>query len=183
MLAGVAGSQVEGDGYAGYYHPGLILGGFVNTDFSEKVYTQLEIYYIKKGSLKQDRPDKGDFDYFKLNFNYAEIPIIVGYRVNNFSFEAGLYYANLFNYYMEDENIELDDRNAPFKKYDFGGLLGLSYSINNNLSFNIRSKASIIPIRNFTSFDQNIGILNKLFNRGWYNLDLNFTLRYQFSFK
>jgi len=69
----------------------------------------------------------------------------------------------------------------PFKSFDFGGFVGIYYQLNDHFIFNLRSKNSIIPIRDFLNYDQNVGILNKLFNRGWYNVDLNFTIRYQFG--
>ena len=50
-IAGLCGAQVEGDGYAGYRKLGFIAGGFVNTDISEKMSAQFEIYFINKGSF------------------------------------------------------------------------------------------------------------------------------------
>lgn len=180
-MLGISGSQVEGDGYGGYNKLGFIVGGFTNTEFSEKVSTQLEIYYINKGSKKNPHPDEGDYDAFSLNINYIEVPISLRYHYKKFIFEGGLYASKFLSYSMSDEFGERNTGGYPFKSFDFGGFLGINYKINNNFIFNLRSKNSLIPIRDFENYDQQIGILNKLFNRGWYSLDLNFSIKYQFS--
>lgn len=181
LLAGLSGSQVEGDGYGGYNKLGFIVGGFTNIEHSEKFSTQLDMYIINKGSQKNPNTSQGDVDAFKLNINYVEMPFALRYHYKKFIVEAGLYYSVFLNYSMSDEFGEVTDEPFPFKKYDFGGFLGLNYKINEHIIFNLRSKNSFVPVRDFQNLDQQIGILNKLLNRGWYNLDLNFTLRYQFN--
>ncbi len=181
VIAGLSGSQVEGDGFGGYNKLGFIGGGFVNTDLSEKISVQFEIYFINKGSFDAAHPDKGDFDSFSLNLNYIEIPVSLRYKYNKFMFEVGLYLSKFLSYHLEDEFGIRTINQFPFKSFDFGGLVGIYYQLNEHFIFNFRSKNSIIPIRDFQNLDQNVGILNKLFNRGWYNLDLNLSVRYQFG--
>ena len=181
VILGLSGSQVEGDGYSGYHKLGFIVGGFTNINISEKFSTQLEIYYINKGSQRNPNTSTGDVDAFKLNINYIEIPLALGYHYKKFMFENGLYYSKFLGYSMSDEFGELTDEPFPFKPYDFGGFFGLNYQLNDHFSCNLRSKNSLVPVRDFQNLDQQIGILNRLFNRGWYNVDLNFTIRYQFN--
>jgi len=183
VLGGVSASQVEGDGFGGYKKAGAIIGGFTNTAINEKWEAQFEIYYIGKGSQRNPKPDKGDFAAINLHLNYIEIPVLVKYNYKKFDFELGLYYAYLLNVSLEDQFGKIDVQNQPFpfKKYDIGGFLGVQYELIENLFINVRSKNSLLPIRDFNTQDQNIGLLNKLFNRGWYNLDINFSLRYQFG--
>ena len=181
VILGVSGSQVEGDGYGGYDKIGLIAGGFTNAELTEKWSTQFEIYFINKGSLKAAQPDKGDYSHFNLNINYIEIPLSLRYKHKKFMLELGLYGSKFLSYHLEDQNGERTINQYPFKSFDFGGLAGLYYQLDDHFLFNLRSKNSILPIRDFDNLDQNIGILNKLFNRGWYNVDLNFSIRYQFG--
>lgn len=181
VIAGLNGSQVEGDGYGGYHKLGFIAGGFTNMDLSEKFSTQLEMYFINKGSQKNPNTSQGDYDQFYLNINYIEIPLVLRYQYKKFMFEAGLYYSKFLSYYMYDEYGELFAEPFPFKSYDFGGLYGLNYKLNDHFIFNLRAKNGILPIRDFQNYDQQIGILNKWFKRGWYNLELNFSIRYQFN--
>lgn len=183
LIAGLSGSQIEGDGYAGYKKLGFIAGGFVNTDVSEKWTTQMEMYFINKGSFKGARPDRGDYKKFSLNLNYIEVPIALQYKYHQFKFEIGPYLAKFLNSKYEDEFGERKNPfgNYPIRSFDFGGFVGINFALTERFIFNLRSKNSLIPIRDFKSFDQQIGILNKLFNNGWYNLDINFSIRYQFG--
>jgi hypothetical protein len=180
VLLGISGAQIEGDGYGGYNKLGVIGGGFVNTNLSEKFSAQFEIYFINKGSFDAAHPDKGDYDSFHVNLNYIEVPLALRYKFGKFKLELGAYYGKLLSYSIEDEFGPRNVNRYPFKD-DFGGLLGLYYELNERFIFNFRTKNSIIPIRDFQNYDQNVGILNKLFNRGWYNVDLNLTVRYQFG--
>lgn len=183
LLAGLSGSQIEGDGYGGYNKLGFIVGGFTNTDLNEKWSTQFEIYYITKGSFKAAKPSKGIYNKFYLNMNYIEVPIALRYKYNKFMFEIGPYLAKFLSLKFEDEFGERKQPfiNYPVKSFDFGGFVGINYNISEKLMFNLRSKNSLIPFRDFKSADQQIGILNKLFNNGWYHVDINFTIRYQFG--
>lgn len=183
LIAGLSGSQIEGDGYSGYKKLGFIAGGFTNIDLSEKWSTQFEIYFINKGSFKAAHPDKGDYKKFSLNINYIEIPLALRYKHNRFMLEAGLYLSKFLSYKFEDEFGERKDAftQYPIKSFDFGGFVGINYSLYERLIFNLRSKNSLVPFRDFQTYDQNIGILNKLFNSGWYNVDINFSIRYQFG--
>lgn len=180
-IAGLSGSQVEGDGYGGYNKLGFIVGGFTNVSLSEKFSTQFEIYYINKGSQRNPNTSQGDVDEFHLNINYIELPLVLRYHYKKFIFETGIYYSKFLNYTMSDEFGEINADPFPFKSYDFGTFLGINYKLNDHFMFNLRSKNSLLPIRDFQNYDQQIGILNQLFNRGWYNLDLNFSIRYQFN--
>ena len=184
LIAGISGAQIEGDGFGGYRKLGFIGGGFVGVELSEKVGAQFEIYFINKGSFDAAHPDKGDYDKFSVHLNYIEIPLIINYKTNKVKFETGLYLAKLVGTpKLEDEFGPIFINQFPFKSFDFGGLIGASYQINERFSCNLRSKNSIIPVRDFQNYDQNVGILNKLINRGWYNVDLNFTIRYHFPNK
>ena len=181
-IAGITGAQIEGDGYGGYNKLGFIGGGFVNTSLSEKLAAQFEIYFINKGSFDAAHPDRGDFDKLSININYIEVPVVLRYKYEKLNFEIGLYIAKLIgNPHLENQNGEIFITRYPFKSFDFGGLIGVSYQINKKFSCNLRSKNSIIPIRDFENSDQQIGIFNQLFSRGWYNVDLNFTVRYHFE--
>lgn len=183
LLAGICGSQIEGDGYAGYNKMGFIVGGFTNTELSEKWSAQFEIYFINKGSFKAAKPSAGIYNQFYFNINYIEVPIAVRYHHKQFMFEIGPYIAKFLSYKYKDEFGERKQPfvNYPVNSFDFGGFVGINFMATDKLIINLRSKNSLVPFRNFQSFDQNIGILNKLFNNGWYHLDLNLTLRYQFG--
>jgi len=184
LLGGLVGSQIEGDGYSGYNKLGFLVGGFTNTDLNEKWSAQFEIYYITKGSFKAAKPSKGIYNKFYVNMNYIEVPVAIRYKHNKFMLEIGPYLAKFLSLKFKDEFGEREQpfiNSYPVNSFDFGGFIGINYNLTDKLIFNLRSKNSLIPFRNFQSFDQNIGILNKLFNNGWYHVDINFTIRYQFG--
>lgn len=183
LLAGFSGSQIEGDGYGGYNKLGFVAGGFTNVGLNEKWSTQMEIYFINKGSFKAAKPSKGIYNQFYLNMNYIEIPVAFRYKYNKFKFEIGPYLAKFLSFKFKDEFGEREQPfvNYPINSFDFGGFVGVNYNLTEKIIFNLRSKNSLIPFRNYQSFDQQIGILNKLFNNGWYHVDINFTIRYQFG--
>ena len=181
LIVGISGAQIEGDGYGGYDKIGFIAGGFVNTDLSEKLSTQFEIYYINKGSFDALHPDKGDYNSFKVNLNYIEVPVALRYKQHKFMIEVGLYLGKLVGTpTLSNENGEVFVNQYPFKSFDFGGLLGVSYYLNDHFILNLRSKNSLIPIRDFPSLDQGT-FFNTFLNNGWYNVDLNFSIRYEYG--
>ena len=191
LFAGVSTSQVHGDTYSGFNKAGLYAGASLAKKFSEesKWESSFEISYIQKGSRKLANPSKGDYKSYYLNLDYAEVPVLLRYHFSiadttrsfssNFFIEGGLSFGALVNQKESDENGVILG-GIPFEKYDISTVFGLSYSLRKNVFFNIRTINSFIPVRKF-----NIPIyyprwfLN-LFNRGYYNNVLAFSLRCQF---
>lgn len=190
-FAGIATSQVHGDTYSGFNKAGLYVGASLAKKHSaeSKWESLFEITYIQKGSRKLSNPSKGDFKSYYLDLDYTEVPALLRYHFSltdttrrassNFFIEGGFSFGALVNYKEKDENGIITG-GIPFEKYDISTVFGLSYSLRKNISFNIRTVNSFLPVRKF-----NIPIyyprwfLN-LFNRGYYNNVLAFTLRYQF---
>jgi len=114
LILGISGSQVEGDGYAGYHKLGFIAGAFTNTGLSDKWSTQFEIYFINKGSFKAAHPDRGDYRQFDLNINYIEVPLALRYQYKKLMLELGLYGSKFLSYHFEDENGEKKNNSISF---------------------------------------------------------------------
>jgi len=146
-ILGINTSQIEGDGFGGYKKVGVILGGFTNTKLSANWSTQFEIYYTNKGSRKNANPSKGDFRALKVTLDYIEIPVALRYHYKKFLFETGLYYGALINSNVENEFGQVPTQGQPFNSYDFGGFFGLYYQLNKHFIFNLRSKNSLLPVR------------------------------------
>jgi len=178
VILGLNASQVAGDEYGGFRKLGLIAGGLVNTSIGEDWSTQFELYYIQKGYKKAPQPDKGDYESFKLHLNYIELPVLVRYHHESFNFEIGLQVAKLLSYKAYDPYGETDIIDPQIDDWDFGGLVGFSYQYKERAEFNIRLKSSLIPIRDFENGDAYTWWWDQLFNRGWYNTELNFSLRW-----
>ncbi len=173
---GVNASQIGGDGYSGFNKAGLNAGVFSNTKFTEQLDFQFEINFSEKGSRKNPRPDKGDNDFFLLRMPYIEIPIMVQYHKNKFTYEAGMSYSRLLSSYLEDENgtFEIEPQLNQFKENDFAFLLGINFNFTENIIMNWRFNTSFVPFRNYDSGSDKLP-----FDRGMYHHYIAFTLRYQ----
>lgn len=176
ILAGINASQVAGDSYSGFNKAGILVGLYSDIDISSKINLQFEINYSQKGSRKNPNTAEGDTEFFLLRLDYVDIPVMARVRHNKFTFEGGVYYGQLVNNYIEDENgpTEIPAEFNKFNEYDFGGLIGINFNVTENIIMNWRYSNSIIPTR---KHDSNAVFW---FNRGTYNNYMSFSLRYEF---
>ncbi len=175
-LAGINASQVSGDGYGGFNKAGLLIGIYSDFDLSPTFNFQFEISYSEKGSRRNPNTDEGDTDFFLLKMNYIEIPLILHYKKERFTYEAGLYYGQLISNYLEDENgpFEIPPQTNQFTDFDFGALIGINFNFTENIIMNWRYSNSIVPIREYDSG------ASFRFDSGMYHSYLSFTMRYEF---
>lgn len=183
--AGVSPAQIHGDAYSGYHKIGFIGGVGVESVFSEKAKMSLSFLFIQKGAQKNQNPQKNDFTSYYLNLNYVEVPLLLTYTSNNkYIFDIGVSAGYLINYYEATEIGNMTG-NYPFQKYEYSVKVGLGYNINPKWFVNFRSSNSFITIRpNYTK--QAIyfnNLLARLFNKGYYNNILEFTLGYRIKTK
>lgn len=176
ILAGVNASQVAGDDYSGFNKAGILIGLYSDIDVSSKINLQFEINYSQKGSRKNPNTAEGDTDFFLLRLDYIDIPLMARVRHNKFTFEGGIYYGQLINDYIEDENgpTEIPVEFNQFNSFDFGGLIGINFNVTDHIIMNWRYSNSIIPTKKHDS-----GAVF-WFNRGTYNNYMSFSLRYEF---
>ena len=176
ILAGVNGSQISGDNYAGFNKAGVLIGIYTDIDVSEKVNLQFEINYSEKGSRRNPDTENGDVEFFLLRLNYVEIPIMVRWNLNKFRFELGGYYSRLIHEYLEDENgpFSIPEQLNQFKPHDFGGLVGINFNFTEHLIMNWRYNNSFIPVRDFDSGGK------FRFNSGMFHSYIGVSLRYEF---
>ena len=91
ILAGFNASQVDGDFTHGYHKPGVLLGGYVQTDLSRVIYAGGEIKYSQKGSRKNPDTETGDQEKYIMRLGYMDVPVYLGFRTSRaISFLAGL---------------------------------------------------------------------------------------------
>lgn len=189
--AGLATSQIDGDGYAGYNKAGLAAGAFVGRKFSaESKWTMLfEINYIQKGSRKVPRPDKGDYADYKCKLNYAEVPLLLKYDFivsdsagegrMNFGIVGGVALGALVNSEEYDAFGQVSG-GTPFQKTDLSYVLGLSYYLSEHVGFEARTVYSVVPVRKGGSSTYYPNWTQKFFKPGFYNNLLVFSVRYRF---
>jgi hypothetical protein len=163
IIAGINGSQVDGDHYAGYNKLGIMAGFFVYRPVSEKLDIQLEIKYMGKGASK--KTTKSDLVQYKSQLHYVEMPLLLHYKASRkLGIEAGLGFGYLFSYAEKDEygEIPIEDA-AKFNAFELSSIIGLRYNIKPFLALNLRYSYSILPILNSP------GDITYFFNRGAYN--------------
>lgn len=191
LLGGIVTSQVDGDTYAGYDKVGFLAGGFVTKKFSSesKWSASFEITYTQKGSRKVPHPDKGDYSDYKLNLNYAEVPLLLKYNFSaadssnaqrmKFALEGGLAVGALVYSNEEIAGGQLPG-GTPFQRYDYSIVLGLSYFLTEHIGFDVRTEYSMVPVRKGGTSSYYPNWTYKIFKPGYYNNLLVFSLRYQF---
>ncbi len=163
IIAGINGSQVDGDHYAGYNKLGFMGGFFVYRPLTDRLDLQLEIKYMGKGANK--KTTKTDLSQYKSQLHYIELPVLLHYKLSQkFGVEAGLGFGYLFSYAEKDEYGELPIQDAvDFKSFELSSIIGLRFYIKPFLSAHLRYSYSILPILD------NPGEITYFFNRGAYN--------------
>lgn len=150
VLGGVVASQVAGDSYSGYNKLGGAIGVYVNLALSEKWAMQMEFEYILKGSRHLSNPDKNDFNTYKLNISYLEVPVIFQYKFRaNWLIELGISGAALAT---KKETLNGDDLSRlpsrpGFRKTNYNVILGFALPLNERINLGIRTNNSINSLR------------------------------------
>lgn len=141
IISGINVSQIHGDDLGGYNKLGLAFGVSVHRQFSDNLLFKPEILYIQKGSSTSSN----DSYNYSIKLNYLDIPILLGYRINDlFIIEGGPAFGVLIsskqgsgNFFSTFENVN---------KLNFETLLGIEYRALENLSIKMRYGVSAISI-------------------------------------
>ena len=179
VILGLSTSQVGGDNLAGFNKAGILAGAFANTPISELLSFQMEMTYIQKGSNNPKMNDAEHSNYLKedISSSYIEVPLLLQYHQSNkLKIEGGVQLAYLINGYYNDINGEIPTYSVnPFRKNDFGLLLGIDYKYSENISLNTRLSNSILPIG---AEDWDIVNSYNSSRKGKYNSVLSFAIHY-----
>lgn len=182
---GISGCQVDGDNYSGYNKVGAFGGIAVNALLKERFSLELGFYFSQKGSRHNPKPDKGDITYYRLHFNYIDLPLLFRYRLNQTYFATiGPSVSYLISY--KEENQYGQVTNLLFNKFDLGGSFGLGRKIKERFFIEVRGYYSLKPIRNYGLFGNNIytpTAASRFFRPGLYNNVLTFIFSYQLNTK
>jgi len=145
IFFGLNGIHIEGDNQVLYNSTngtiwgtgGITAGLIVKRNFTENFYWSFDLRYIRKGSVYEFTNIQGVQDFESIKFDYAELPISVGYNIRlekrYLYFEVGAAVAKLLNSkkiisdYSYGQDISLFDQ---FKDYDYSFIVALKYSFN-----------------------------------------------------
>lgn len=163
IIAGINGSQVDGDHFTGYNKLGFMAGFFVYRPLSERLDLQLELKYMGKGAAK--KTTKTDFSEYKSQLHYIEMPVLLHYKLSEkFGGEAGIGFGYLFSYAEKDEYGKIPDEAAvDFKPFELSSIIGFRYNVKPQLTVVLRYSYSILPILGSP------GEITYFFKRGAYN--------------
>ncbi|REK36364.1 MAG: PorT family protein [Bacteroidetes bacterium] len=173
IRAGMSASQVSGDRLSGFDKAGIVFGGFVGRNFSEKISGQMEISFIQKGS--RSSVNKEDNSYYRMRLHYIQVPVLFQYKVGKkIDLEVGPS-AGVLVLSEENDQLGLINNTPPFEDMDVSFNAGGSYQIGEHWTFNARYSASILPVRKFQgSYNFNF------FDRGQYNELIELAFLYRF---
>jgi len=179
IVAGIAGTQVMGDGYSGPNKAGVCFGPYVNLAISENSSLQMQLEFMQKGS--RENPDStNNFSSYLLRLNYVQIPVMYQYKYNEeFGFEAGASYGVLISSYEEVLGYSGPlISGQDFKDQDISFHAGMHFYINKRLKAEFEFSHSIFAIREFT---EGIDGPTLLFDQGEYNHVIMVGLQYQLN--
>ena len=180
VLGGLNASQVDGDTYSGYNKPGIVAGGYVQTNLSRTVFVSMELKFAQKGSRHVDSLAVDGQRKYIMRLNYAEMPIYLGIRTSEkVSLLAGLstgYLISGTEYDIYGKFVQADQH--PFNALDIEAMLGFRFKMTDRLSVDLRGAYSMVPIRGkYTGNSQLYYWRDNQFN----NL-LNTTILYRLDF-
>lgn len=175
IIGGFSTSQVSGDQLEGFDKSGFIAGGAVTLPLSEKFNMGMEIIFIQKGSKKKIDTENGDYSYYKMHLNYAEVPIVFEYKFSKrFRFHAAPSFGVLLS--SKEEGDKIGNETLPFEKYEIGIGGGMSFFFSESFSIKLRISQSVLPIRK-------VGVDTQYVVSGQYNSVLAFMMQYHFKTK
>ena len=132
----------------------------------------MEMIFIQKGS----RMPTDDYNqYYLMRLGYIEVPVLVNYHLNK---KFGVFGGPSFGVLISNEEkthagVLVDP--PPFKKYEVAYHAGLLYTLSDNWFFDLRYSHSITTIRPY------IAGYTTFFDKGQYNVLIEFSLMYQFN--
>lgn len=172
ILLGVVPSQVDGDSYGGYNKIGLQAGFFTTFEPNEKMYWQMAIKYMQKGSRNKNLLLG---TYYSLNLNYVEIPVSFTYRYKEkFLGDVGMSYGYLIKSMEDKDGYGGSEPYPPMLKHDLEAMIGVGFRFSDHLYIINRLAYSVISIRKYP------GGQKYWFNRGWVNNLISIALYYKF---
>jgi hypothetical protein len=149
ILAGFNGTQVAGDTYQGYNKPGILAGGYVQTDLAPAVFAGFELKFSQKGSRSRQSTQNPIPNKYIMRLNYIDMPLYLGFRTNNVISVVGGLSAG---YLISSVEMNIDGKfppedKVPFNNFDLEPFLGFRFDITEKIKSDLRLAYSILPVR------------------------------------
>lgn len=158
LVAGINGTQIDGDGYKGYKNTAFSGGGIIYLPFGEMdmpiegtLALSLEVLYNQKGSLGKSPIPNSNINSQTIKLNYAEVPVQLNlYRGSRKSgVGAGLAIGYLaFSEELVDRGVGGVIKDAlPFKKFDLSFVLTGNIHLWKGFFLSPRFQYSLLSVR------------------------------------
>ena len=140
-------SQVDRDGYGGYNKLSFTGGVFVNREFSQDFFWQLELKYGGRGAyyLGEDVVE----DFHKTSFRYIELPLSVHYLLKEkVQVELGFSPDVLISFVAYDNQrneVPLDEPLGGNRRFGLNAFTGLHYWFHPTFGVGLRFTYSVFP--------------------------------------
>jgi hypothetical protein len=182
VILGMNLSQVDGDEVFGFKKVGLNVGAGVLVPIAKSWDVSFEAIFSQKGAnQKQQRSDTIENGAYRLNLNYAEVPVLVMYTDKEFiSAGAGFAWGRLVGVkeWEHGQLVETTTVNSGvYEKNDFSILGDLRIRIYKQLKFNLRYQYSLVKIRTREFGNVNTGF----WTRNQFNNLISFRLIWVFN--
>ena len=190
-IVGMNLSQVDGDEVYGFKKIGANIGAGVLIPFDRKGRwdVSLEVLFAQKGSNQGPQYDDVDSlgnkltGEYKLNLNYAEVPVLVMYTDKDFiSAGAGFSWGRLVGVkeWEHGQQVESTTSNSgTYARNDFSILADVRIRVWQGLKFNLRYEYSLLKIRTRQFED----LAGETWTRDQFNNVISFRLIYVFNEK
>lgn len=145
---------------------GFHLGISSEFEITEKIYITSELLY----SLKGFKPEGGSGSNAKVNFNYINSPVLLGYNLSKrINVHLGPEFGYLFSAKFRGDSNTADINDFYNNNFDFGVAVGLGFSITEKLSSQFRyvhGLTSVVKDAVFTDDGKNVAEV-KYYNRAF----------------
>ncbi|MFB6305890.1 MAG: porin family protein [Flavobacteriales bacterium] len=177
-IGGMTGTQISGDGLSGFNKIGLIGGIFTNHQLSDKFYGEMEIIFFQKGSRKTANPKQGDFTRYLLRLNYVEVPLLIQYKEEKFTFETGPSFGRLISRKEKVNGVDYTNETQSFKDFEISWNFGINYALNENFLLEARFNNSISAVRGKNNIRPQF---ESRLKRGQFNSSIALVLKYHLN--
>lgn len=147
LVAGMNASQVDGDDLAGYTKLGFNGGGGTFIMLPKNFSIGFEIIYSQKGAITTKNNRSPLFDYFKLNVDYLDVPLIISYHDKHRAiFGMGVVFNNLVRSREERGANPQGVQPFEYKRFAMEGMANVSFHFKKQFGINLRFAYSLIDI-------------------------------------
>lgn len=137
LLGGANLSQIDGDKLSGFNKIGLQGGARVHTIFTDRWEMSIGMLYSQQGASR-NLNDSPSAVFERIQLNLVEAPVMIHFNDWKFQVGAGLSYARLINYSVEDIFGEDVTDQQNYHDNLFQVVAGVTFRFSERFGLNVR---------------------------------------------